>query len=340
MSVFCFLRYSCLVSLCMGVMSLPVYMAMAQEGQPVASENQDVGIPVEGGDIPDSGNVVIGETTTETVVVEVPDDSVPEAEESELEEIADESLDAGASISGPSAAEPTAEDFFDAENLVPQGEMAKRGPVKVDPKLQPASKLIIVKKNYEADTQTAQIASAERAMTLGRYDSALQMFDGLYTETTRDSRVLMGRAVCLQKLGRFDESMQAYEKLAAVEPNNVDIKVNMLGLLATRYPSVALRRLLEIHEKNSTHAGLTAQIAMAYAKTGDVESAMRYFGIATSMEPNNANHLFNMAVILDRAGQKKEAVNYYEQALEVDTVHGGGRSIPREAVFERLARLR
>ena len=47
-----------------------------------------------------------------------------------------------------------------------------------------------------------------------------------------------------------------------------------------------------------------------------------------------------MAVIADRAGRTDEAIKYYEKALEVDTIHAGGRTIPRESVYERLARIR
>ena len=58
------------------------------------------------------------------------------------------------------------------------------------------------------------------------------------------------------------------------------------------------------------------------------------------MDPKNANLIYNMAVIADRSGDKKQAVSYYEQALEVDSVHGANRTIPREAVYERLAQIR
>ncbi len=245
-------------------------------------------------------------------------------------------------ISAPSAiAEPEInDDFFDANDLVPQGEMVRSAPVKVNPRTQPASKYIIVSKNHEAGSKDAQLVSAERAMQLGRYDSALQLFDNLYDINKKDSRILMGRAVVLQKLGRFDEAMGMYEKLSKIEPDNIDVKVNMLGLLSTRYPSVALRRLLDLHEKNRSNVALTAQIAIAYAKIGDAESALKYLGAAASMEPNNANHLFNMAVIADRSGDLKTAASYYEKALEVDTIHGAGRSIPRDSVYERLAQIR
>ena len=230
--------------------------------------------------------------------------------------------------------------FFDAESLIPQGEMAGDGPVNVNPVTQPASKYVVVRKNHSANTKAAQVVSAERALALGRYDSALQMFDGLYAKNKKDVRILMGRAVALQKLERFDEAMGMYEALSKLDSGNLEVKVNMLGLLGTRYPAVALRRLMDLHKNNQSHVGLTAQVAIVAAQTGDTATALRYLGMAASMEPQNANHVFNMGIIADRAGQAKQAVSYYEKALEIDTVYGAGRTIPRASVYERLAQIR
>ncbi len=230
--------------------------------------------------------------------------------------------------------------FFDANDIVPQGEMAREGPILLDPSTQPASKYVIVRKTHEADHKDARLVSAERAMALGRFDSALLMFDALYEVNKKDPRILMGRAVALQKLTRFDDAMKTYEELSEIEPDNIDIKVNMLGLLGTRYPAIALRRLLNLYDANKNNIGLTAQIAVAYAKSGDARTALSYLGMAASMDPDNANHIFNMAVISDRSGDTKKAASYYEQALEIDTIHGAGRSIPRDVVYERLAQIR
>ncbi len=230
--------------------------------------------------------------------------------------------------------------FFDANDLVPQSEMGRRGPINVDPSVQPASKFMIVHMDKNVKKDVVRLVSAERALSLGRLDSAILMFDELYNINNKDPRVLMGRAVTLQKLGRFDEAMQMYEQLSKLEPDNIDVKINMLGLLGTRYPSIALRRLLDLYEYNKGNVVLIGQIAIAYAKVGDAVSALKYLGMAASMEPENANHVYNMAVIADRAGDEQKAIEYYEKALEIDTVHGAGRSIPRDMVYERLALIR
>ena len=231
--------------------------------------------------------------------------------------------------------------FFDAESLVPAGEMGTNaGPSKVNPRLQPGSKLIVVKKNHEAGSQKAQLVSAERAVKLGRYDSALEMYDRLYAENKRDPNVLLGRATTLQHLGQVDLAIQAYEELLVLRPDNIEAQVNMMGLMGRKYPAVALQRLMDLRDKNQNNPGISAQIAVVQAELGHYDEALQYLGVAASMEPRNAGHVFNMAVIADRAGAKAEAVKYYEQALEIDTIYGGGSSIPRESVFERLAQLR
>lgn len=250
--------------------------------------------------------------------------------------------DGTVSVSGPSALgdDVKADDFFDAQSLVPQGEMSKQGPVKVDPRTQPASKFVIVTKAHEANSSEAKLVSAERAMSLGMYDSALTMFDDLSKKNNHDPRVLMGKAVSLQKLGRFDESVRTYEALEKLDPANLNVQINMLGLLSTRYPAVALRRLLDLYKDHTDDVGLTAQVAVAYAQAGDTMSAMRYFGIASSMEPDNAGHIYNMAIMADRSGDKEQAIKYYEKALEVDAMHGANNTIPRDAVYDRLAQIR
>lgn len=231
--------------------------------------------------------------------------------------------------------------FFDANELVPTGEMGRKGgPVKVNPRLQPGAKLVVVRKDSNAGGRAAQMVAAERAMKLGRYGSALEIYDRLYQVNKRDPNVLMGKAVALQRLGRDDEAIGVHENLLTLRPNNVEASVNMLGLMGQRYPSVALQRLLDLSEKNPENVGVLAQVAVVQAKLGDYQAAVRYLGMAASMEPQNASHVYNMAVIADRAGSKVEAIKYYEQALETDTLYGNSQSIPRDSIYERLAQLR
>ena len=231
--------------------------------------------------------------------------------------------------------------FFDAEAYVPTSDLARQGaPSKVNPALNPASRLVVTRKKFDADSKEARLVAAERATKLGRYESALEIYDELYATNKRDPNILLGRATSFQRAGHFDEAIVAYEELLEIRPRNIEAQINLQGLMGKRYPAVALRNLKELHEDIPGSTAIIAQLAVIEAQLGRYPDAIRYLGMAASMEPNNANHIFNMAVIADRAGDKKQAVRYYEEALEVDTLYGAGKSIPRESVFERLAQLR
>lgn len=231
--------------------------------------------------------------------------------------------------------------FFDAEQLVPESEIAKKGaPSKVNPALSPGSSLVISTKDAGAGSQQAQLVAAQRAAMLGRFESALEIYNNLYAKNKRDPNILFGRATTLQSLNRDEEAIAAYEELLDLRPRNLEAQINMNGLIGKRYPAVALRALNDLYAQNPNSTPLLSQIAIMEAQLGHYEDAIRYLGMAASMDPQNAGHLFNMAVIADRAGDTKGAIKYYEEALETDTLYGSNRSIPRESVYERLAELR
>lgn len=231
--------------------------------------------------------------------------------------------------------------FFDAEALVPESELARKAaPSKVNPALNPGSRLVVTRTNASPDSKEARLVAAERAMKLGRYDSAVQIYNELYAANKRDPNVLLGRATALQYAGNEEEALYAYEELLNARPKNVEAQINMQGLLSKRYPAVALRNLTELQQDNPGNSKIVAQMAVVSAQLGQYPEAIRYLGVAASMEPENAGHIYNMAVIADRAGDKKAAIKYYEEALEIDTLYGGGATIPRDSVFQRLAQLR
>jgi Flp pilus assembly protein TadD len=230
--------------------------------------------------------------------------------------------------------------FYDAESLVPEGELSRSSPRSIDPSVEPASRLIIVRKNAEPDSQQARLVAAERAMKLGRYSSALEIYNELYSKNKRDPNILMGRAISLQKLGLIDEAVLAYERVLEVLPNNVEARISMLGIISEQYPAIALQQLKDLREAYPDNVEVAAQMGITEARMGNYDSAIRYMGVAASMEPNNANHYYNLAIIADKAGLKADAVKYYELSLETDSIYGGGRSIPRDSVYTRLAQLR
>ena len=244
-------------------------------------------------------------------------------------------------LDGPGGDEnkvPHSGTYYDSDDFVPTAELA--APREVDPKYEPGSRFVVVKKGAGPNSIPAQIISAQRALSLGRYSSALEMYEQLYKRSPKNKQILMGLAVAQQQNGFSESAITTYEELLAMDPSNTDATINMLGILQTQYPSVAYRKLRELWNNNSQNPGLAAQLGLTSAAVGNAQDAIRYLGIAATLEPNNPSHYYNMAVISDRAGADKDAVDYYQKALEVDVAYGKSSSIPRDEVYDRLATLR
>ncbi len=232
--------------------------------------------------------------------------------------------------------------YFDAQDLIPESELATKGGARrVDPEAQPASSFVVIEKGPAKNSVPALMVAAKRAGMLGRYQAAADIYSGILEKTPKDQQALLGYAVALQHLKRSDEAISTYEKLLEVDPENTDAHINMLGLVGEKFPAVALQRLLILQKKQAHFsAPLTGQIAYVQSRLGLYEDALNNLAILASSEPENAGHLLNMAVTADKAGMQSEAVKYYEKALEIDTVYNGGRSVNRSEIFDRLARLR
>jgi len=230
--------------------------------------------------------------------------------------------------------------YFDADSVGGNSPLGYSAPRQVDPKYEPGSRFVVVERGASASSTQAQLIAAQRALKLQRYAAALDLFENLYKKTPNSRPVLMGLAVAQQNNGFTESAIATYEELLALDPNNIDATVNMLGLMKRRYPAVAFRRLKDLWESNAENPAIAAQLGLTSAATGNTRDAIRYLGIAASLEPSNASHFYNMAVLSDRAGARKDAVDLYQRALEVDVTHGGGKTVPREEIYDRLAFLR
>lgn len=217
--------------------------------------------------------------------------------------------------------------------------VGRTAPREVDPKYEPGSRYVVVRQNSTAGSFSAQLVSAQRALKLGRYTSALEIYEQLYKKNSKNTRVLMGLAVAQQNSGFIESAMATYEELLRIEPNNTDATVNMIGLVSAQNPEQAYNRLSQMWQKNNRNPAIAAQLGLASAELGDFESAIRYLGVASSIEPTNPNHYYNMAVVSDRAGMVKQAIDFYQKSLEMDAA-SGSRIVSRDVVYDRLSALR
>ena len=284
-----------------------------------------------------SDDVIVIEDVTDQVISAAPEPTAT------LEELQPEPVfaeeQAGNTSDRPKNV-PYSGTYYDSDSIGPSALGASAGPRKVDPLYEPGSSLVVVKKSATSASRQANIIAGQRALKLKRYSSALEIYEKLYKKNPRDAQILMGLAVAQQYSGFEESAIATYEELLKRHSGHSGAMVNLMGLLESRKPGVAVQKLRKLWDRNSQNPAVAAQLGLVSAKVGDLEASSRYLGIAASLEPQNALHYYNLAIVMDQAKSHSTAIEYYQKALEVDVAHNGGGTIPREQVYDRLAQLR
>jgi Flp pilus assembly protein TadD len=179
-------------------------------------------------------------------------------------------------------------------------------------------------------------AKAWADLALGHSDSALATFDALLAGAPDDANLLLGRAEALARLDQREAALSAYEAVLRRDPDDDRALGQLVRLIGRSRPREVLERLLQLHRGHPEHAGIAAQIGMTYVQMGDLARAQEYLAAAARQEPNRPVYVFNLGVLNDRLGRRKEAMALYERALQL----GVPSAVPKAAVEDRLEYLR
>lgn len=199
---------------------------------------------------------------------------------------------------------------------------------------------LIVQNDHKAGEIDTRLTAARLALGQGRGQAALQIFNELRADYPRDKRVLMGRAVSLQKLGQSGEALDAYEEVLTHDPKNLDALTNMLGLLKKENPSLAVEKLVELREAYPYNADITAQLGIAYAGAGEYEEGLKYLNMADALKPGSAFVLYNRGVLFDKTGRTTEAADIYRQIIRMYADGYLDQNLPIDTIKRRLAVMR
>lgn len=150
---------------------------------------------------------------------------------------------------------------------------------------------------------------------------ARQLYRAALSEDARNSDALLGLAVIAQHWGENDEAAHFYARVLALDPRNAVANAGLSGLTTDENRESRLKTLLyEQPDAPSLYFALGNHYA-AQSRWSDAQQA--YFN-AYKYDPDNAELAFNLAISLDRLGQKKLAAQHYRRALQLDTHNSAG----------------
>jgi len=126
---------------------------------------------------------------------------------------------------------------------------------------------------------------------------------------------LLGLAAIDVRGGHLDAAESRYLKLIEIDPRDSQAVASLIALRGPLDPVASESRLKTLIASQPEAAHLYFSLGNQYAQQSRWSEAQAAYFKAYSVDPENADYAFNLAVSLDQLRQRKLALEFYQRAL-------------------------
>lgn len=163
----------------------------------------------------------------------------------------------------------------------------------------------------------------------GRVDEAQRAYEQVLRRDPRNADALLGLAAVAVRQGRYERAQSLYLRVLESDPADATAQAALINLQGGGDGGQSESRLKTLLAAQPDAAALHFALGNLYARQRRWSEAQQEYFQAYALEPDNADHLFNVAVSLDHLRQGKLALQYYRMAL--------GAADASRAAFDRNA---
>lgn len=177
------------------------------------------------------------------------------------------------------------------------------------------------------ENPTSQDALFQMGLLLiseGKYKEAEEVYRKCYDLNPTNARGLMGMVEVMMAARQPDRAMQLLRSEIAKFPTRLEFRLALANIevRAEKYDQAIAEFsgiLDKVDRKSPMAADLYVRLGETYRRAQNVQGAIDAMQKAKEILPNNAIVLNSLALMLDTAGQKKEAKVVYENALRIES---------------------
>lgn len=174
---------------------------------------------------------------------------------------------------------------------------------------------------HQAESIDPLLNNAYLSYREGKFEQAQQSYREALKLDERNTDALLGLAVIAQRRGADNVAAHYYAQVLELDPRDAVANAGMSAITTDENRESRLKILLNEQQDSSS---LNFALGNHYAEQERWgEAQLAYFN-AYKLEPRNAGLAFNLAVSLERLGQKKLAAQFYQSALQLDPSHSEG----------------
>lgn len=199
-----------------------------------------------------------------------------------------------------------------------------------------AADSIQIRKGLLSSNINTTLTNAYEQFSSGNVNTAKPLYESVLRTEPNNRDALLGLAAIALKQNQPEQAATLYSRLLDLDPTDPDA---IAGLTSLRHGDLEqsesqLKKTLARNPQSGTTLFELGNLYMQQSRYAEAqESYFRAFGNS----PANADYAFNLAISLDRLGQIKLAIDYYQRALTLAS--SGSNNINQNAAQTRIAQL-
>jgi Tfp pilus assembly protein PilF len=154
-----------------------------------------------------------------------------------------------------------------------------------------------------------------RAFQKNDLAAARESYQKALTREPNNRDALLGLAAIDVRSGQLEVAEARYLKLLEMDPRDSQAVAALVGLRGRLDPVAAESRLKTLIASQPDVSQLYFSLGNQYGQQSRWSEAQSAYFKAYSIDPQNADYAFNLAVSLDQLRQRKPALEYYQRAL-------------------------
>ena len=180
-----------------------------------------------------------------------------------------------------------------------------------------------------------RLHAAYRAYQAGNIRTARSGYAGVLQAYPDNRDAMLGLAACAVVEGDVKSAASMYLRVLRAFPQDALSRAALIGLQEDRQGEDVIREFLS---KQPDEPYLHVVLGRLQAAQARWPEARRAFSSAHRIDPANPVYALNLAISLDRMGEREEALEYYRVTLKL--VEQGDSSLDIRPVIRRILALR
>lgn len=162
-----------------------------------------------------------------------------------------------------------------------------------------------------------------RAFQRNDFAAARESYQKALAREPNNRDALLGLAAIDVRTGQLEAAEARYLKLLEIDPRNGQAVAALVGLRGRLDPVASESRLKTLIANQPEVPQLYFSLGNQYGQQSRWSEAQAAYFKAYSIDPQNADYAFNLAISLDQLRQKKPALEYYQRALALAEKRAG-----------------